>query len=130
VSHEVEQRVLASYLDDNNLKHTRQREAILEVFLETRGHVTSEDLSRKVRELYPHIGYTTVLALGGTVAFGQVSASDAKTVEPGALASQGSRAEAGRPGVVCLEPRRLLFVPKPVSSETPGSWRGTCGKSI
>ena len=60
VSHEVEQRVLASYLDDNNLKHTRQREAILEVFLETRGHLTSEDLSRKVRELYPHIGHTTV----------------------------------------------------------------------
>ena len=58
--HEVEQRVLASYLDENNLKHTRQREAVLEVFLEARGHITIEDLSRKVRELHPRIGYTTV----------------------------------------------------------------------
>jgi Fur family ferric uptake transcriptional regulator len=60
MAHEVERRALASYLDDNRLKHTRQREAILEVFLDTRGHVTSEDLFRKVRELHPRIGYTTV----------------------------------------------------------------------
>lgn len=60
MAHELEQKALASYLDDNNLKHTKQRQAILEVFLETKGHITSEDLFRKVRELYPHIGYTTV----------------------------------------------------------------------
>jgi Fur family ferric uptake transcriptional regulator len=60
VAHELEQRVLAAYLDHNNLKLTRQRVAILEVFLEAGGHVTSEDLFRKVRELYPHIGHTTV----------------------------------------------------------------------
>jgi Fur family ferric uptake transcriptional regulator len=60
MAHEVEQRVLAGYLDENRLKHTRQREAILEVFLETRGHITSEDLARKVRERHPRIGYTTV----------------------------------------------------------------------
>ena len=58
--HDLEQRALASYLDDNRLKHTKQRQAILEVFLDTRGHITSEDLFRKVRELYPHIGHTTV----------------------------------------------------------------------
>jgi Fur family ferric uptake transcriptional regulator len=60
MAHELEQKALASYLDDNNLKHTKQRQAILEVFLETKGHITSEDLFRRVRELYPHIGYTTV----------------------------------------------------------------------
>ena len=60
MAHELEQQALASYLDDNNLKHTKQREAILEVFLETQGHITSEDLFRKARELYPHIGHTTV----------------------------------------------------------------------
>src|SRR4030042_3317079 len=60
MAHEVEQRALASYLDDKRLKHTRQREAILEVFLDPRGHVTSEDLFRKVRALHPRIGYTTV----------------------------------------------------------------------
>lgn len=60
MAHELEQRALASYLDDNHLKHTKQREAILEVFLDIRGHVTGEDLFRKVRELHPRIGYTTV----------------------------------------------------------------------
>jgi Fur family ferric uptake transcriptional regulator len=60
MAHELERRALANYLDENNLKHTRQREAILEVFLEARGHITSEDLSKNVRELYPHIGHTTV----------------------------------------------------------------------
>jgi Fur family ferric uptake transcriptional regulator len=60
MAHELEQQALASYLDDNKLKHTKQREAILEVFLETRGHVTSEELLKKVRELYPRIGHTTI----------------------------------------------------------------------
>jgi Fur family ferric uptake transcriptional regulator len=60
MAHELEQRALASYLDGNSLKHTRQREAILQVFLDTRGHITGEDLFRKVRELYPRIEYTTV----------------------------------------------------------------------
>jgi len=60
VAHELEQQALSSYLKDKNLKHTRQREAILEVFLGIRGHITSEDLFRKVRELHPRIGYTTV----------------------------------------------------------------------
>jgi Fur family ferric uptake transcriptional regulator len=60
MAHGREQQALASYLDDHHLKHTRQREAILEVFLQTQGHITSEDLFRKVRELYPRIGHTTV----------------------------------------------------------------------
>jgi len=60
MAHEIERQALASYLDDHKLKHTKQRDAILEVFLETRGHVTSEDLFKKVRELYPRIGHTTV----------------------------------------------------------------------
>ena len=60
MAHELEQQVLSSYLEDKNLKHTRQREAILEVFLGIRGHITSEDLFRKVRELHPRIGFTTV----------------------------------------------------------------------
>jgi Fur family ferric uptake transcriptional regulator len=42
MSHEVEQRALARYLEEHSLKHTKQREAILEVFLEAK------------------IGYTTV----------------------------------------------------------------------
>jgi Fur family transcriptional regulator, ferric uptake regulator len=60
VSHDLEKKALASYLEDHNLKHTRQRAAILEVFLEVEGHITGEDLHRRVRRKFPQIGYTTV----------------------------------------------------------------------
>lgn len=60
MAHELEKKALADYLDDRNLKHTKQREAILDVFLSVRGHVASEDLYQRVRELHPTIGYTTV----------------------------------------------------------------------
>jgi len=60
MSHEVEHRTLARYLEDHNLKHTKQREAILETFLEAKGHVTSEQLYQAVREGHPNIGFTTV----------------------------------------------------------------------
>ena len=60
MAHEVEHRTLARYLEDHHLKHTKQREAILDVFLEVSGHITSEDLHQRVRELHPQIGYTTV----------------------------------------------------------------------
>lgn len=58
--HELEKKALASYLDDHRLKHTKQREAILEVFLQVRGHITGEELHRRVRGKHPGIGYTTV----------------------------------------------------------------------
>ncbi len=60
MAHEVERRALARYLEDHQLKQTKQRDAILEVFLDAAGHVTSEDLFQKVRDLHPNIGYTTV----------------------------------------------------------------------
>ena len=56
----VERTKLARYLEEHNLKHTKQREAILDVFLGVKGHITSEDLYRTVREEHPHVGYTTV----------------------------------------------------------------------
>jgi Fur family ferric uptake transcriptional regulator len=58
--HEVERRALARYLEDHHLKHTKQREAILEAFLSAPGHVTGEELFQAVRSLNPNIGYTTV----------------------------------------------------------------------
>lgn len=60
MSHEVERQALARYLEDHHLKQTKQREAILEVFLSASGHVTSEDLFQQVRDSHPSIGYTTV----------------------------------------------------------------------
>lgn len=60
MAHEVEQRTLAHFLEENGLKQTRQREAILDVFLEAKGHVTGEEIYRRVREHHSQIGYTTV----------------------------------------------------------------------
>ncbi len=60
MAHEVERRSLARFLEEHNLKHTKQRDAILDVFLAAAGHVTSEDLYNAVRDEHPSIGYTTV----------------------------------------------------------------------
>lgn len=60
MSHELEYQALAKYLDEHKLKHTRQREAILEAFLEVQGHITSEELHANIRRKSPGIGFTTV----------------------------------------------------------------------
>ena len=60
MAHEIEHKALASYLEEHNLKSTKQREAILEVFLAATGHITSDDLFQQVRGVHPNIGYTTV----------------------------------------------------------------------
>ncbi len=60
MAHELERKALAQYLEDHSLKHTKQREAILEVFLEVEGHITGDDLHRRVQQRHPGIGYTTV----------------------------------------------------------------------
>ncbi len=60
MSHEVEREALARYLEQHNLKHTKQRDMILDTFLEAQGHVTSDQLYQSVRAEHPNIGYTTV----------------------------------------------------------------------
>ena len=60
MAHDAEQRSLAQYLEDNNLKHTRQREAVLEIFLDATGHITGEEIYDRVRKQHQNIGYTTV----------------------------------------------------------------------
>jgi Fur family ferric uptake transcriptional regulator len=57
---EQDREKLAEYLVRNGLKHTRQREAILHTFLVAEGHITSEDLCERVREVHPEIGAATV----------------------------------------------------------------------
>ena len=60
MAHEAELEALAAYLEKNHLKQTRQREVILQTFLDSQRHVTSEDLYQSVREKHANIGYTTV----------------------------------------------------------------------
>ncbi|MCP4004530.1 MAG: transcriptional repressor [bacterium] len=50
----------SEYLLRNGLKQTRQRETILDAFLESEGHITSEELHERVREPHPEIGAATV----------------------------------------------------------------------
>jgi Fur family ferric uptake transcriptional regulator len=52
--------ILASYIQDNNLKNTRQRDAILDAFLETEGHASIDDLLAKVQTVNSSVGYATV----------------------------------------------------------------------
>ncbi len=51
---------LGAYLSRHGLKQTRQREAILDAFLDSIGHITSEQLYEIVRDKHPDVGAATV----------------------------------------------------------------------
>jgi Fur family ferric uptake transcriptional regulator len=55
-----EQEVLLKHIQKRGLKRTAQRDLILEVFLRTEEHLSSEDLYRVVQIEDPTIGHTTV----------------------------------------------------------------------
>jgi Fur family ferric uptake transcriptional regulator len=58
---EREEKVLFhDHLKRERLKRTAQRDLILEVFLETEGHVSSEELYALVKSRDPTVGFTTV----------------------------------------------------------------------
>jgi Fur family ferric uptake transcriptional regulator len=60
MAHEAEREVLARYLEQHSLKHTKQRDLILATFLEAKGHATSDEIYQTVRAEHSNIGYTTV----------------------------------------------------------------------
>ena len=49
-----------TYIQDRRLNVTAQREAIVELFLRTREHVSIDELLTKVRKRQPRVGYATV----------------------------------------------------------------------
>jgi len=49
-----------AYIQDKRLNITAQREAIVELFLRTRDHVSIDELLTKVRKRQPRVGYATV----------------------------------------------------------------------
>jgi Fur family ferric uptake transcriptional regulator len=51
---------LGAFLKERGLKSTRQRDIITTAFLRGRGHVTAEDLYRKINRKHNDIGLTTV----------------------------------------------------------------------
>jgi len=55
-----EQEVFYQHIQKKGLKRTAQRDLILDVFLDTEGHMSGEDLYRLVSEKDPTVGQTTV----------------------------------------------------------------------
>jgi Fur family ferric uptake transcriptional regulator len=55
-----EQEVFLRHIQKQGLKRTAQRDLILDVFLETEGHLSGEDLYRLVRDRDSSVGQTTV----------------------------------------------------------------------
>ncbi len=52
--------IFHSHLKRVGLKHTGQRDTILRTFLETRDHLSTDELHRLVKKKDPRIGFTTV----------------------------------------------------------------------
>jgi Fur family transcriptional regulator, ferric uptake regulator len=55
-----EQHIYQYHLAQQHLKHTKQRQLILEEFLKREGHVSSEEFYRDLKTKHAFIGYTTV----------------------------------------------------------------------
>jgi Fur family ferric uptake transcriptional regulator len=55
-----EQEVFLKHIQKQGLKRTAQRDLILNVFLRTEEHLSSEDLYRLVQQEDPSVGHTTV----------------------------------------------------------------------
>jgi len=55
-----EQEIFLKHIQNTGLKRTAQRDLILEVFLRTEKHLSSEDLYQLVKQEDPTIGQTTV----------------------------------------------------------------------
>ena len=54
------QRRLSEYMQANGLKNTRQRNAILDVFLAADAHLSLEQLLKLVQVEHPGVGYATI----------------------------------------------------------------------
>jgi Fur family transcriptional regulator, ferric uptake regulator len=57
---EEKKQQLSTYIAEQGLRHTHQRELILEEFLKKHQHLTIEELWEQVRKVDPSIGYATV----------------------------------------------------------------------
>lgn len=60
MSSKDEFQVLDEFIRSKNLRHSEQRQQILDVFLKTEKHLTAEDLYNIVKKKNPSIGYATI----------------------------------------------------------------------
>lgn len=54
------QDLLARHIRDQGLKHTKQREVVLDAFMAGEGHVSIDDVLRRAQGQSPGLGYATV----------------------------------------------------------------------
>ena len=57
---EQEKQIFSEHIQKSGLRHTSQRDLILEIFLRTEEHLTSDDLYWLVQKEDPSLGHTTV----------------------------------------------------------------------
>jgi Fur family ferric uptake transcriptional regulator len=57
---EIEKGIFQDHIQGSGLRRTGQRELILEIFLSTEDHLSSEDLYGLVHKIDPTVGHTTV----------------------------------------------------------------------
>ena len=57
---EKEKRIFEDYLATKNLKHSQQREGILDIFLNIARHLTANELYKIVQKRYPRLGFATI----------------------------------------------------------------------
>ena len=55
-----EEKTLEEYMNKKGLKHSRQRNEILKVFISIEKHLTADELYRAVKRKYPATGFATV----------------------------------------------------------------------
>lgn len=56
----TEEKVLDDYISTKSLKHSRQRQEILDIFLKLNRHLTAEELYGIVKRRRPSIGFATI----------------------------------------------------------------------
>lgn len=60
MTNDKEEKIFEDYLATKGLKHSRQREGVLDIFLGIDRHLTAEELYGIVRKKYPSVGYATI----------------------------------------------------------------------
>jgi Fur family ferric uptake transcriptional regulator len=60
MGYEKELKILEDYIQIKNLKHSRRRKQILRIFLQSKRHLTADELYRRAKKPFPKIGYATI----------------------------------------------------------------------
>lgn len=99
-------KVLSDYLSAHGLKHSRQREIILEHFLETSGHMTVDDLYRVIHRKHPGIGRTTIYR--ALKVFVDAQLADAIELKDGLTRFEHKYRHAHHDHMICIECGTIL----------------------